>query len=176
MEYWWSSMAYGLEFLISSRGPKALKAPQQEKHIGFVAITMDFHISVPIHVWYLYLHIYIYIYIRFSWHNCRFSWKPSGGTRPPLKIPEPFQAWLILIQCNYSLRQVGPTKDIFLVLVGLVEMATSGTISANGESSVQRLIRALKAFRCFRMIRPTSCFQRWGREKTVMFQESDWMN
>lgn len=43
-------MAYGLEFLISSRGPKALKAPQQEKHIGFVAITMDFHISVPIHV------------------------------------------------------------------------------------------------------------------------------
>ena len=65
----------------------------------------------------------------------------------------------------YSLRQVGPTKDIFLVLVGLVEMATSGTISANGESSVQRLIRALKAFRCFRMIRPTSCFQRWGERE-----------
>lgn len=65
----------------------------------------------------------------------------------------------------YSLRQVGPTKDIFLVLVGLVEMATSGTISANGESSVQRLIRALKAFRCFRIIRPTSCFQRWGERE-----------
>ena len=48
-------------------------------------------------------------------------------------------------------------KDIFLVLVGLVEMATSGTISA-GESSVQRLIRALKAFRCFRMIRPKAAY------------------
>lgn len=43
-------------------------------------------------------------------------------------------------------------QDMFLVLVGLVDMATS-TLMEQGESVLQRLIRALKAFRSFRMIR-----------------------
>lgn len=48
--------------------------------------------------------------------------------------------------------------DIFLVLVGLVDMITSN-LTEQGESVLQRLIRALKAFRSFRMIRSFRLFK-----------------